>query len=1185
MVKVSAINITDKEIERLYSDSKEMLKLKKIYYKLTGKVESSWKGFSEEFSSWLKDNWLYIKDKSKILIEKNRKIISKAAIRVDFKWAPELRFLKTFNRILADKLTNQFVKKGGLIKIDIYDHDFNLEIKEIFSKDCDNRPIQVDNTVQLIVAEDTLISFDTPKIDEEKILKKLKDVVNVSSSIRLDMLENILDLPVSQFVDKISEWKEEFNFKIKDGYIYFTKEDPSELIDKLEKSFALWQKQEMKNNKIMFKISNRELKSTIDENQQVKEDILQMLINLGSQKAIEERKRSLKDFTSRQLIDIKPKRKKDEYDLISKFRTYDLDFLFDSFSSDSLKFIPEDGIIRLFQEADIFKKLNNELGSDDYKKRSKAFNTYQLLLVKQVIPNAIKINLDKNFKDIATILKFQESAEIPFYEGEMKESDRFGKSGRAVQFIFENNQIIKLYVNNPVLRKIENFKDFNTFRYEILGNLQSLNCLEIWDDKFEYIPSSFMNLKRLTHLIIRSPLLLEIPEFIDELESIEDLSLLCENMVDFPNNISKLKNLKHFSLVTIPIMKQAEDSLSSPLKGLTMPSSLWDHNSLRSLHLTCNLTVFPAFIKNLKNLEVLGMHSNLIEEIPEWIGKLTNLAILYLPENKIRNLPESFGKLKKLKELVLNNNQLQYLPESFSKLNNLEDIRLNNNQLQRLPNLFGELLSLKKLFLNDNQITYLPDSIGDLKQLEWLRLSNNRLSQLPENFGNLSNLKTLSLEDNQLKSLPKSIGKLNSLESLSLNNNKLTEIPITIGNLNSLKSLTLQRNKLSDIPKEFDNLKSLEHLIVRENKLTKMERFKDLVNLKDLDLRDNLYSEIKGLEKLVNLKELYIQNNKISEKLINELGGVRMGSGSGSYVKYPIKFIEYCKQRLSSENDVKDFLDTSKNEILEKILKEELKKIDLEDEIYYELIRSDRISKNFTQILNLPTPGGKFWQKGSFLEKLIDVIKKSPLLTEKYIEILDFIKKFPETNRRPILLKLIENSRESDFETYFFEIFKIPEQIVDTWLRVKSFCLVIDAIKRMELFEVHYNYIERVFCEILNNLFEPKVHHIDRISAFYSLIQSFKDTKMLNNQYDLIEEKFKLFLKFDFYDELISLDNYNYKDVEYWRAGTISSLIEKFKNTQLLKNHYKSIEELIYKFVKRVDRIETLLKELHENIT
>lgn len=1151
---MSVIRISDKEIDRLYSESEEMRKIQKFFYEIYRETGSNFYGYVDKFKAWLKENWFYVKDRTKIPVDKNRRLISIFASRINFKWAPELRFIKELDKFLADKLTNQEVKKGDVIEIEVYEHSFNLEITDMFGKTCDEEPINVDESVQLKVNERTMVLFDEPKIEDEVLLKKFKEFLNLSSHVRLDMLKNVLELPTKQFVDKIVEWKNQFYLEIKDDYIYFTKEDPSELINKLEEKFATWETSEKKTEGMTYKITNRELKSTTSSaNQQLKDNLLQIMERLESdvtpqKEVIPEEKFFHYDLSTQKIIE------EEEVEILeiledpelSGLKNYDLNDYYEFLTTvfNRLLEFPGDFFFSLLQKHGLFNKLNNALKSEEFNDRVQAFRLYNKLLLMDNIRDEVKKELYNNYKELATLYEFRKDAKITDLYIQMK-GGRSYKIKSDLEFSFEEGIIKDITIKNSSERRIIN--------YNLLGELESLQTLTIRDDRLKSIPISFKKLKDLRTLNISGVSFKIAPDFTG-LDSLENLSLDCMNLVDFPVTISKLNKLNRFTLNTSAFddyISQIRDKTPHKSRLSGIPESLGKLNSLTTITLKCDLKVIPAFIQHFINLQNLHLASNEIIEVPKWIGKLTNLELIKLEKNQIRYLPESFGNLKKIRELNLQSNKLQNLPESF-----------------------GDLTSLRILNLTNNEITHLPDSFANLTILERLQLINNRISKLPKDFGNLLNLNTLHLSKNQLKELPKSLGELALLEHLYLNNNNLTNIPFTIGNLNSLKILNLYNNQLSDLPKEFGDLKSLEILRLGNNKLAKMERFNRLTNLNELDIRNNPYSEIKGLEKLEKLSRLYLRNTKIPEKLIAELGGLR----NEGYAYHPRKFVEYCQERKNSPKD-NDPKENFKYSTLENLLKERLKRYDIEDDVYYELIKPENISKSFTQILNLLELEESGSERRFFLNSLLDFFKKTPLLTEKYTEIIKFIINYSDYGKEELILKLLEVSSKNDLKTYIFDLFKILEQLEELMYKVRTYCNIINTIKNSNLFDIHYDIIESQFLDLMHPIFNPE----SSIGEFYTLIKTFKDTKLFEKQYNLIEEKFQSFLSQHFKKELALHDpdlsrlghNYNY----------ILAMIRTFKGTLLLKSYFKNIKGIIDSYVTSKNRNQILMNELEKSIT
>ncbi|XP_061661964.1 ras suppressor protein 1 isoform X9 [Syngnathoides biaculeatus] len=109
------------------------------------------------------------------------------------------------------------------------------------------------------------------------------------------------------------------------------------------------------------------------------------------------------------------------------------------------------------------------------------------------------------------------------------------------------------------------------------------------------------------------------------------------------------------------------------------------------------LTVVPANISELKNLEVLNMFNNQIEELPTQMSSLQKLKHLNLGMNRLYNLPRGFGSLPALEVL---------------------DLTYNNLTQNSLPGNFFYLTTLRALYLSDNDFEILPSDIGKMTKLQ-----------------------------------------------------------------------------------------------------------------------------------------------------------------------------------------------------------------------------------------------------------------------------------------------------------------------------------------------------------------------------------------------------------------------------------------------------------------------------------
>jgi internalin A len=96
------------------------------------------------------------------------------------------------------------------------------------------------------------------------------------------------------------------------------------------------------------------------------------------------------------------------------------------------------------------------------------------------------------------------------------------------------------------------------------------------------------------------------------------------------------------------------------------------------------LTQLPESLRKLKDLELLFLFDNRIEELPHWIGELTALRGIGAVNNKIRTLPDEFRMLTKLRALGLSNNILERLPDALRSLN-LAELHISGNERLGLP--------------------------------------------------------------------------------------------------------------------------------------------------------------------------------------------------------------------------------------------------------------------------------------------------------------------------------------------------------------------------------------------------------------------------------------------------------------------------------------------------------------------
>ena len=110
-----------------------------------------------------------------------------------------------------------------------------------------------------------------------------------------------------------------------------------------------------------------------------------------------------------------------------------------------------------------------------------------------------------------------------------------------------------------------------------------------------------------------------------------------------------------------------------------------------------------------KCLQVLDLHHNQLEKLPEEIGLLKSLRVLYVHHNKLKKLPDSIGDLSRLQNLDISANALKELPVTISKLKRLRTLDVSKNvKLKKLPKQLGHCHGLDKLVGPDLDVVQYP---------------------------------------------------------------------------------------------------------------------------------------------------------------------------------------------------------------------------------------------------------------------------------------------------------------------------------------------------------------------------------------------------------------------------------------------------------------------------------------------
>ena len=390
------------------------------------------------------------------------------------------------------------------------------------------------------------------------------------------------------------------------------------------------------------------------------------------------------------------------------------------------------------------------------------------------------------------------------------------------------------YLEELVLACCANLREL----HPSIGKLKKLKLLHLgWcqvltslADKFEMESLVILNLTYCLKLR-------KIPEFVGNMERLEELLLEGSAIIELPSSVECLTGLK---ILTLRFCKSL----------VRLP------NTICCLTLLNNLVLFgcsqfnklPEDLGKMVSLKVLDLVGTAIKELPSSVQFLTGLTSLDLTDCKnFVRLPSTICSLKSLHKIILSGcSKFDKLPNDLGNITSLGDLNLSGTAIKELPSSVEFLIGLKALILEDcKNFVPLPRTIFSLESLELLYLSRCPKFVNLENFGNLKHLTYLLLEGTAIEVLPSSIGRMAALKYLDLKDcknlvclpnaicnlkqvwhfdltgcSKITNLPENLGNMERLSKLFLGRTAIKELPSSITHLKKLRYVSFKECQLS-----------------------------------------------------------------------------------------------------------------------------------------------------------------------------------------------------------------------------------------------------------------------------------------------------------------------------------------------------------------------------
>ncbi len=445
------------------------------------------------------------------------------------------------------------------------------------------------------------------------------------------------------------------------------------------------------------------------------------------------------------------------------------------------------------------------------------------------------------------------------------------------------------------------YLQFHSFNYPLrrlsneIGQLQSLEELDLSYHKLESLPESFKKLKALKKLWLRANnfnqvhhQILELPqlELLDLAENLiakpqfkyppgmmqhifqlKELNLSSNGLIRLPSNFEKFKALEvlqlcnfrdHRAGLEFTDKQSFKGQVSNPITGFLDQQVESMYQQFKSPG-----NALKEFLAEKENQSV----DQTLDKIWPQISQLPKLKVLDLSRNEITAESIRFEEFKQLEQLDLSHNQLQGLPKDFGQLHALKHLDLSYNRFDRFPEPVLQLAQLHRLILKStfNSKIQLPESWAQLSQLETLDLSDNALSDSDFILGlsQLPQLKHLHLSSNNIQRIPSKISGFQQLHYLFLQNNQLSLLPEKVTALTKLQILDLSYNQINQLPEEFKEMQSLRYLFLQQNELEWLpEGLCHLGQLRTLNLMSNKLTGLpSSIDQLKTLEELNLEDN------------------------------------------------------------------------------------------------------------------------------------------------------------------------------------------------------------------------------------------------------------------------------------------------------------------------------------
>jgi len=210
------------------------------------------------------------------------------------------------------------------------------------------------------------------------------------------------------------------------------------------------------------------------------------------------------------------------------------------------------------------------------------------------------------------------------------------------------------------------------------NELQKIWCLDIMGGDLPAVDLLFETGK-IEELSINAGKNDEWPSFLEKCKTLTDLNLVFDGS-ELPSWIRGAASLLGLSIFNPDLV--------------SLPDWIGELQSLAELTMLSmeNLSVLPDSMANLKNLKRLVVCDSIIDKLPGWIGDLESLIVLSLHNNEnLKALPDSIGNLKNLVTLALDGSPIEKLPNTIVNCTALKNVTIRDTKITSVPDFISSL--------------------------------------------------------------------------------------------------------------------------------------------------------------------------------------------------------------------------------------------------------------------------------------------------------------------------------------------------------------------------------------------------------------------------------------------------------------------------------------------------------------